>query len=426
MVTPSYRQRTTKDGVLAVVTLTDGFGKRQEVRLGAYGSPESKSAYCRVLAEWECNGRRLLSSSEPEVLTISDLVTAFSRHAACYYRRRDGSPTQEIEDYKLSMRPLQFLYGSLEASKFGPLALKAVRWLMIKGYEHPVLGPQAALSRGVINQRVGRIKRMFKWAVEHELISPMVHHALTAVRGLEPGRGEARETEPVKPVASDCVLNVLPWVRPQVGAMLQLQMHTGMRSGEVTTMRGADIDMSGAVWLYRPAVHKTSYRGRTRVIAIGPKGQEVLRPWLRSNSEDYLFQPIEADRAYRRAQRLVRRTKVQPSQQHRSKRHPQRKPGERYTSCSYHRAVAEAIKKANHHMACEACRETELRCAACSEKMIPHFFPHQLRHTKATEIRAAAGLDAARAVRGHSTPIVTEVYAELDVAKAIEVMGRLG
>jgi integrase len=51
---------------------------------------------------------------------------------------------------------------------------------------------------------------------------------------------------------------------------------------------------------------------------------------------------------------------------------------------------------------------------------------NQLRHTKATEIRRTSGLDAARAVLGHRSPEVTEVYAEVDQAKAAEIMGRIG
>jgi hypothetical protein len=35
-------------------------------------------------------------------------------------------------------------------------------------------------------------------------------------------------------------------------------------------------------------------------------------------------------------------------------------------------------------------------------------------------------LDVARAVLGHSSPVVTEVYAELDGAKAAEAMERVG
>jgi integrase len=52
--------------------------------------------------------------------------------------------------------------------------------------------------------------------------------------------------------------------------------------------------------------------------------------------------------------------------------------------------------------------------------------PHQLRHAKATEIRREFGLDEARAVLGHRTPVVTEVNAEIDQAKAAAVMERLG
>jgi integrase len=57
---------------------------------------------------------------------------------------------------------------------------------------------------------------------------------------------------------------------------------------------------------------------------------------------------------------------------------------------------------------------------------VPHWHPHQLRHTKATEVRKEAGLDAARAVLGHRSPVITEHYAELDVSKAADVMERLG
>jgi integrase len=95
---------------------------------------------------------------------------------------------------------------------------------------------------------------------------------------------------------------------------------------------------------------------------------------------------------------------VQPSQRDRRKNKPQRKPGEGYTTGSYNYAVRRACQKAG----------------------VPAWHVHQLRHTKATEIRREAGLDAARAVLGHRSPQVTEVYAELDTSRAAEVMERLG
>jgi integrase len=52
--------------------------------------------------------------------------------------------------------------------------------------------------------------------------------------------------------------------------------------------------------------------------------------------------------------------------------------------------------------------------------------PNQLRHARATELRREFGIDAARVVLGHRSPQITEVYAELDVSRAAEVMKHLG
>ena len=83
-----------------------------------------------------------------------------------------------------ALRPLRQLYGHSSARGFGPRALKAVRQHM----------SDRSLSRCLINRRVGRIKRVFKWAVAEELIPPSVYHGLQAVAGLRYGRTEARET----------------------------------------------------------------------------------------------------------------------------------------------------------------------------------------------------------------------------------------
>ncbi len=180
---------------------------------------------------------------------------------------------------------------------------------------------EAGLCRGVVNQRIGRIKRMFRWAVENELVPAAVLHGLQAVAGLQRGRSPARETEPIKPVPEPFVTATLPHVRPQVAAMIQLQLLAGMRPGELVIMRAIDIDMTSKVWLYRPGsdqgpegVHKTSYRGHQRIIPIGPRGQEIVRRYLKPNVNAYLFSPREAVDQLRVEQRQRRKTKVQPSQ----------------------------------------------------------------------------------------------------------------
>jgi integrase len=209
----------------------------------------------------------------------------------------------------------------------------------------------------------------------------------------------------------------------------------GMRPGEVVIMRGIDLDMSGKVWLYHPGsgqdeagTHKMAYRGHRRVVPIGPKGQEILRAWLRLNVREYLFSPQEAVAAKLARQRSQRQSRVQPGQVCRKRRRPKVQAGNHYTTGGYAQAIMRAVEAANKAHACAACKAllAEERCTKCKAGAIPRWHPHQLRHTKATEIRREAGLDAARAVLGHRSPAITEVYAEIDVNKATEVMGRLG
>jgi integrase len=132
--------------------------------------------------------------------------------------------------------------------------------------------------------------------------------------------------------------------------------------------------------------------------------------------------------AFRAEQRRNRKSKVQPSQQKRGKARRKKAPGEKYTSRSYAQAITKAVEKANTARTCEECktRKPEDRCGACKAAALPHWHPHQLRHTKATEIRREHGLDAARAVLGHRSPKITEVYAEIDLNKAAEVMREMG
>jgi integrase len=424
---PTYRRH--KQSGQAVVTLPDGTGGRRDILLGKYRSARSRAEYARVISEWEANGRSIPPPDDAKAdITVSELVERFwTTHAEQHYRRPDGSPSSELADYRLTLKPLRRLYGHTLARDFGALALKSVQkaiadgtWMNDKEKEKQAKrGKPIGCCRGVTNQRVGRIRRLFRWAVENELVPPSLLHGLQAVRGLQKGRSQARETEPVKPVPEAFVNAVLPYVRPQVAAMIQLQLATGMRPGEVVIMRAIDIDMKGRVWLYTPHAHKTAYRGHSRVVSIGPRGQAILRQWLRPELEAYLFSPREAMESFRAEQRR-KKTPIQPSHANPRKRKLKRAPGERYTTFSYGRAIANGCRRADR------AAHAKDPAVPADQVIIPQWHPHQLRHTKATEIRREAGLDAARAVLGHRSPAITETYAELDIGKAVSIMERLG
>jgi integrase len=386
--TPSYRHH--KPSGQAVVTL-DG----RDFYLGRYGTAESRAEYDRMIAEWLTNGRRLpaASSTVGSDLAVNEMLLSYLDHVDAYYVK-NGKPTVEPGNIRLAIRPLRQLYGLTPARNFGPLGLKAVRKAMVDG----------GLCRSEINRRIGRLVRAFKWAVSEEMVPPSVHQALQTVPGLRRGRADVRESEPVKPVPAAFVEAIRPHVSRQVWSMVELQRLSGMRPGEVVSMRTIDLDTSGKVWSYIPESHKTEHHGRRRLIHFGPRAQAVLKPWLRTDLAASLFSPAEAMAERQAAKREKRKTPVQPSQRGRAKPKPSKTPGDAYTVESYRRAIT----------------------YGCGLAGVPKWHPHQLRHSAATQLRKEFGLDVARAVLGHSSPAVTEVYAELDLTKASEAMERVG
>lgn len=172
-------------------------------------------------------------------------------------------------------------------------------------------------------------------------------------------------------------------------------------------MRAVDLDMNVDVWTYAPPQHKTAHHDHRRVIFLGPIAQRLLEPFLRDRPLCApLFSPREADSERRAELHANRKTPLSCGNKPGSNRKtlPKRQPRETYTPTSYARAIARASQRAG----------------------VPHWTPHQLRHARATEIRKEYGLETARVILGHRSAAVTEVYAELDISRARDVMSDIG
>jgi integrase len=305
--------------------------------LGKHGTAESKAEYDRLITEWLGNGRRLVSPATTDGLTVNELLLSYWRWAEGYYRNEHGQPGLELENVRAVLKPLRRLYGHTPAGTFGPLALRAIQEDLAK----------AGLSRGVVNARVNRVRRVFKWGVSYQLIPPAVYEGLRTVPGLQRGRCQAREAPPVQPAAAAHVNAALPFLPAPVRAMVQLQRLTGCRPGEAMAMRGIDLSMAGPVWTYRPASHKNRHRGSERVIFLGPQAQEVIKPFLTTNLGAFLFSPRVYVEALHRSRHERRRSKRTPSElRRRCQAKPRRVPGERYNRRSYRVAVVRACDKA--------------------------------------------------------------------------------
>jgi len=309
------------------------------------------------------------------------------------------------------------------------LAFKTVRQVMVdRGW-----------CRTTVTKRMGIIKSMFRWGTENELVPTNVFHGLQAVSGLRKGRSGAKEHAAVGPVPEGSIGAVLKHVPPQVQVMIRMQLYTGMRPGEVATMRACDLDTTGRIWQYTPMSHKTEHHGRDRQVWLGPKAQTVVHPFLNRDLAAYLFSPNEAEEERNAQRRVTRRSPMTPSQAKRKRKHNRtRPPRDRYDKDSYRRAIQRACDKAFPppvplaQRKGESKKQWQARLTAEQKAELRQWqrehrwSPNQLRHNAATFLRKEFGIDAARVILGHSSPATTEIYAELDQAKAIEIMGKVG
>lgn len=298
---PAYRHHKSTDRAYVLV---DG----RFTYLGRYNTAESRERYARLIRTLETAGPAAVqppaAAEGPAAgpVTVAQVAAAFWGHAKRTYDYdpvHDGRrPPGKIGNYHDALRPLLKLYGSTPAAEFGPLALQAVQAEMVA----------MGWCRNVVNRHTSRVRAVFGWAVSRELLPGEVDHRLRAVKGIRRGRQGVRDTAPVRPVADDVLAATLPHLPKRVAAMVRLQLLTGMRSGELCGIRTADVDRSGDVWVYRPRGHKTAHHGHELAVRLGPKAQEVLRPFLDDGDhEAFCFSPA-AGEADRRAARTAART----------------------------------------------------------------------------------------------------------------------
>jgi integrase len=111
---------------------------------------------------------------------------------------------------------------------------------------------------------------------------------------------------------------------------------------------------------------------------------------------DYVFTPAESMQERWQERAAQRKSKVTPSQQERAARAAAGKLEafrECYTVDAYRNAIYYAIRRAN-----------------ADGVNIPKWTPYQLRHTAVTECSYQYGIDAARAMAGHTTINMTAHY----------------
>ncbi len=389
--------------------------RRRQHYCGTWGTDEAEATYRRKLAEIVLPTLGLDQSGPPEppvvppsAVLVEDLAADYME----YVERRYAPPSKEPETIWYAVRALLELYGPTRLTDFRPRALQTYLRTLV----------HAGLARTTVNRRLFCVRRMFLWGVGQEMVPSTLSHALHAIEPLRRGELGVREGKTVQCATFDQVAAVLPHLGRQVAAIVCVQWLTGMRPGEVVSMRKADLHQQDGNYYYRPPQHKNVHRGKDREIEILPEVMSFLAPFLLRPDEAYLFDPRDADAEQRADKARRRKSKVTPSQRLRHERKLaswKSRIGERYSTASYRRALDRACKAAGLTARGRA------------------FSPHQIRHAAATLVASRVGMVPAAKALGHATIKTTERYTHLerDVARpafealaqdAVRLRGALG
>lgn len=227
---PKYRLH--KKSGRAVVTI-DG----KDFYLGKHGSKESHQRFNRLLLDhWTQPDAdpKPTSRNPSELITVTTLAIEYAKAA----RKKYGPESSEWSRIQKVLQTIRETYGDLLAHEFGPVRFENYRQS----------GVAEGLSRSTVNRRAGYVKKMFKHGVKFELMTVELWQRLES---LDPVEMNGKQPKKVMPVDLSFVRATQDKLTSVLADLVEVQLLTGMRPGEVCNLRPCDIDRGAEVWVYK-------------------------------------------------------------------------------------------------------------------------------------------------------------------------------
>lgn len=118
---------------------------------------------------------------------------------------------------RVALRPLVRLLGGMKSANILTKHMKQYRAELMS----------AGIARTSINRQITRIKHVFRWGKEEGIVTAAALAEVLVIRGLQAGRSQAVESEPVAPVSIDAVEAVKPFVTRPVWGMIPIATGDG-------------------------------------------------------------------------------------------------------------------------------------------------------------------------------------------------------
>lgn len=232
----------TKSGrqIFARVTFTDEFGKRHDVKRKAFSRTHARQIIKELLREIEERGESALDSSR---LTFAQL--------AKHYKERYATPARFIESRKVS--GLRSHYEVKRIVKiledhFGPKRLRAITHGDIIQFKTDRLdkdvefkkAPSRQRSIATVNRELAALRRMLTvayregWILRHPFLGSDVLISLSE---------ETKRDRILSLAEEDLLLDACDGPRERLKAIIICALDTGMRRGEILSLRWRDVDL---------------------------------------------------------------------------------------------------------------------------------------------------------------------------------------
>jgi integrase len=392
---------------------TDGQGRPRFKSFGYSDDTTPKQALRRYQnwldTDWKAKPTVRDPGGEQATYTATRLAADYLRHARRVFVKH-GKRTSHVWNVRMAMRAIRTAWGEQSASDVEAPALAALRDRMV--FRTDKQGRQVPRAIKTVNGRLTIIVQAFDHARERGKVSREVVADLKSVKRLRKGRTEAKASKRIKSAPKDAVVEARKILPAPVLAIIDLLEITGMRPNEPCIMRGCDLvtnsEGAAGLWEYRPSRHKLEHLGdddeSEKIVFLGERAQNIIRPFLVTDTTAYLFSPAAAQAQRLEDRHKARKTKLYPSHAAKRRENPTAGLGQHYTSESLRRAVHYACKRAG----------------------VRKWNPGQLRHTAATAIEKRFGRDGSRVVLGHTSERTTLIYLDPDVQKAMQIAREVG
>ncbi len=158
----------------------------------------------------------------------------------------------------------------------------------------------AVFSGEYVCKLLSAVRQCWAWLAMHDHVT--ADSAAKVSLGVsQAAKSTTKANQKTRPVTEDDLRATLAELPPTCSAMVRTQLATGMRTGEMLSMRWEEIDRTGDVWEYSPGQHKNAWRGHRRTIYLGKSTQGILGEPLKAGPV-WDVAPVAFYHALRRAQ----------------------------------------------------------------------------------------------------------------------------